>query len=160
MKRLRFLYRFVTQTVFMRPRYLKLLKLTVIFMSSYSTSHPPFLSLLGLKKLGNCVLKSGMKLENFKRFLNIRLKWLKKIAQQLKMTFIKWGLRKKKTSTLHHCCGTLLLRYTSMQSHKLLQEEFNMPSVSLLEKKLMDLWTLWKLLNCCCKVNLYHKMWY
>ena len=56
------------------------------------------------------------------------------MAQQLKMKFINWSSRKKPIYSSSLLRYALTLRYTSMQSYKLLQEEFNMPSVSLLKK--------------------------
>ena len=56
------------------------------------------------------------------------------MAQQLKMKFHQLRFTKKPIYSSSLLRYALTLRYTSMQSYKLLQEEFNMPSVSLLKK--------------------------
>ena len=123
-------YRFDTNSI-PAPKVCEMIKIdsnlhVKLFYESSSIPLPSW-----FRKGGNCVLKSVMELENFPAYIRLMAE---ENGSAIEDEIHQLRFKKKPIYSSSLLRYALTLRYTSMQSYKLLQEEFNMPSVSLLKK--------------------------
>ena len=82
------------------------------------------------RKGGNCKLNRKSILENFPNYINSEASSYSNIFKELN----EYKFKRKQVYSAYIIRFSLLTRYTSLKMYKMLQEEFPLPSVSLLRK--------------------------